>query len=241
MARVKANAEWTVLQHGPIEKLTENLWRVEGALPGMSLRRQMIVVRLGDGRLVVHNAMALEESAMNEIEAWGTPAFLLVPNGWHRLDGVVFKRRYPNAKVLTPKGSRKKAEECLAVEGAYEDFPADPAVRLETLHGVKEIEGVMLVRSNDGTTVVLNDAMFNLSSKPRDAMGWLFATVMNMAPGPRVSRLFKMLGVKDGKALRADFERFAAMGDLQRVVVAHGDVATGKEAANVLRAAAAYL
>src|SRR6266542_7018228 len=46
---------WTVLAHDPIEKLAENLWRVRGSLPRMTLKRVMTVARLDDGRLVVHS------------------------------------------------------------------------------------------------------------------------------------------------------------------------------------------
>src|SRR5882757_9525585 len=77
--------DWRVLPHGPIQSLAENLWRIEGELPHFSLRRVMTVVRLGDGRLVIHSAIALEEPAMQRLEAWGTPAFLLFPHARHRL------------------------------------------------------------------------------------------------------------------------------------------------------------
>ena len=142
----KAHTEWTVLEHGPIEKLADNLWRVDGTLPGMSLHRVMTIAKLGDGRLAVHNAIALREPEMKEIDAWGTVALILVPNGFHRLDAPAFKSRYPGAKVLAPKGSRKKVEEVVAVDGTYDDFPKDDAVRLESLRGVKGQEGAMVVR-----------------------------------------------------------------------------------------------
>src|SRR5882757_7923482 len=91
----KANTDWNVKWHGPIERLAENLWWVQGAIPNMSLKRTMVIVRLSDGRLVIHNGIALGAEAMEEIERWGRPAFLLVPNGIHRLDAPAYKRRYP--------------------------------------------------------------------------------------------------------------------------------------------------
>ena len=78
---------WTVDRHDPIEKLAENLWEVEGDLPGMGLRRRMTVVRLGDGRLVVHNAIALEESSQKQLEAWGEVSHRL-RQPWPRLQRV---------------------------------------------------------------------------------------------------------------------------------------------------------
>jgi hypothetical protein len=236
----KAHSSWTVLEHGPIEKLSANLWRVSGALPGMSLKRTMVAVRLEDGRLVIHNAIALQESAMGELERWGMPAFLIVPNGGHRLDAPAYKARYPHLRVFTPRGSRVRVEQVVPVDGTYEDFPADPTVQLETLKGVGEAEGAMIVKSPDGTTVVLNDAMFNMDRK-RDPLGFFFTTLLGSAPGPRVSRLAKLVYVKDKRALREEFARYAALPDLTRVIVAHEKVASGPAARESLQKAMTYL
>lgn len=236
-----ANDGWRVLRHGPIERLADNLWRVTGALPGMSLERTMVIARLRSGELVIHNAIAMDDASMKEVEAWGRPAYLVVPNGGHRLDAPAFKKRYPDARVMAPRGSREKVAQVVGVDLDYEGFPTtDDTVRFETLHGVGEGEGAMIVRSADGVTVVLNDVMFNMDTK-KDPLGWFFTTVMGSAPGPRVSRLAKLVIVKDKKALRADFERLAATPDLVRVIVAHEKVARGAEAAASLRQAATYL
>lgn len=235
-----ALVQWKVLPHGPIERLAENLWWVQGSLPNMSLKRVMVIARLSDGRLVIHNGIALEESAMQEIERWGKPAFLIVPGALHRLDAPAYKARYPELRVLCPSGSRKRVGEVLAVDGSYEDFPSDPNVRFEMLHGVREAEGAMLVRSNDGQTVVLNDVMFNMDRK-RDVLGFLITTAFGSAPGPRVSRLAKFSLVADKAALRADFARYAELPDLARVIVAHEKIAHRAEATSALRAAMQYL
>jgi len=229
-----------VLPHGPLVQLADNLHRAEGSLPNMSLKRNMVVVRKRDGALVLHNAIALEESAMRTLEALGTPRYLLVPNRAHRLDAPAYKARYPGLTVFTPRGGRAKVEELVKVDGGYEDFPSDDEVRLEMLHGVGEGEGAMIVRSSDGVTLVLNDAVMNMDRK-RDPLGFLFTTVMGSAPGPRVSRLAKLLFVKDRAALRGDLERYAALPDLVRLIVAHEKVAHGPEAASALRKAAGYL
>jgi hypothetical protein len=232
--------DWKVLPHGPIEKLAENLWWVQGSLPGMSLKRVMVVVRLNDGRLLIHNAVALDEPAMQQIEGFGTPAFLVVPSSSHRLDAPAFKKRYPGLRVLSPKGAVAKVSPVVQVDLTFDEFPADDVVRFEPLGGMGEAEGAMLVRSADGTSLVLNDAVFNMDRK-RDPMGFLFTTLLGSAPGPRVSRLAKLVLVKDKAALRTDLERYAALSDLTRFIVAHEKVARGTEAADALRKAATYL
>jgi hypothetical protein len=235
-----AHTDWKVLPHGPIVKLAENLWWVQGSLSGMSLKRTMVIVRLGDGGLLIHNAIALDDASMREIESWGRPVFLVVPNGGHRLDAPAFKKRYPSIQVVAPKGSRERIEEVVPVNLTYERFPADETVRFETLHGVGDAEGAMIVRSADGVTVVLNDSVFNMDRK-RDPLGFLFTTVFGSAPGPRVSRLAKWIYIKDKPALRSDLERLAQTPNLQRLVVAHEKVASGPSAAEALRTAATYL
>lgn len=236
----KAHTDWKVLSHGPLQTLAGNLWWLQGSVPGMSLKRTMTIVRLADARLLLHNAIALEEAAMKEVEALGTPAFMVVPNGAHRLDAPAFKRRYPSLRVVAPKGSRSRIEEVVPVDLTYEEFPADSTLRFEPLHGVGDTEGAMIVRSDDGISVVLNDAVFNMDRK-RDPLGFFFTTVLGSAPGPRVSRLAKLVFIKDKKALRADLERLAAIPDLQRLIVAHEKVASGASAREALQKAATYL
>lgn len=236
----KAHAQWNVLGHGPIAKLASNLWWVQGDLPGMSLKRTMTVAKLRDERLVIYNGIALQEAAMQELQRWGTPAVLIVPSGFHRLDAPAYKQRYPQLQVLAPQGSRAKVEEVLAVDGSFEDFRGDDSVRLQTLRGLKEREGVMVVRSEDGTSVVLNDVVMNMDKK-QDLLGYLFTTLLGSAPGPRISRLSKLALVADKQALRADLEALAATPDLVRVIVAHEKVAHGAEARAALLQAASYL
>jgi len=231
---------WRVLAHGPIEQLAENLWTVTGSLKGMTLKRVMTIVRRKDGTLVVHGAIALDEPRMKQLEGLGEPAYLVVPSQHHRLDAPAYKARYPALRVFAPRGGRKAVESVVAVDGAFEDFPADEVVSLETLHGMKEREGAMVVRSADGTTVILNDAVFNMDKK-KDVLGYLFTTLMGSAPGPRVSRLAKLALVSDAAALRSDLERFAEKTDLVRMVVAHEKVAHGTDARAALRTAATYL
>jgi hypothetical protein len=234
----QADTAWKVLPHDPIEKLTENVWRVEGALPHFSMRRVMTVARMKDGRLVIHSAMALDEPSMRALEAWGDPAFLLVPHARHRMDAPRYKERYPALRVLATRGVVEKANEVVPVDGTYEDFRGDDTVHLETLRGIKHAEGAMIVRSTDGVTVVLNEVVFDL--KPRkDLVGRLLTALIGL--GPRVTPVVKLELVRDAAALRADLERLAATPELRRLIVSHEKLSTGPDAAAALRKAASYL
>jgi len=232
--------EWKVLNHGPVEQLTDNLWRVVGSIPRMSLKRVMTIAKMCDLRLVFHSPIALGESAMAEVEKLGPPAYVIVPSGYHRMDAPAYKKRYPAVRVLAPRGARAKVEAVMSVDGTYEDFPEDTSVALQPIPGIGDAEGAMIVRSSDGVTVVLNDIVMNMDRK-RDPLGYFITTLLGSAPGPRVSRLAKLSLVKDRQALRAELERLAAIPNLVRLVVAHENVASGKAAAEALRKAASFL
>lgn len=236
----KPDSSWRVLAHGPIEQLADNVWWVQGTLPNMSLKRCMTIVRKRDRSLIIHSAIALHDAAMEQLESLGTPTFLIVPNRGHRLDAPAYKARYPNLRVFAPKGGSRKVTEVVHVDGVYEDFPHDDEVRLEMLHGVADAEGVMVVRSGDGVTLVFNDVVMNMDRK-RDLLGFLFTTVMGSAPGPRVSRFAKLIFIKDRRSLCEDLQRYARTPELRRLIVAHENVAFGRTAAEALERAATYL
>jgi hypothetical protein len=224
------NADWTVLPHRPIEKLAENLWRVEGDLGGMPLKRVMTIAKRPDGDLVVHNAIALDEAAMKEIDAWGPVSTIIVPNGFHRIDAPRFKTRYPSAKVYCPSNARSKVEKVLPVDGTYDEFPNDASIRIDHLEGLGATEGVMTVRSNDGATLVFNDAIFNMPHIG-GFQGWVFKNVTKSSGGPRVTRIAKMFLVKDKPAFSAHLSRLAETDGLRRIIMSHHEAITSEPAA----------
>jgi hypothetical protein len=109
----RALQKWKVLPHGKLEKIDENILTVVGdiRMPLMDLPRRMTVVRLSDSRLVVFSAIALDEKEMATLEAFGRPAYLIVPSDKHRLDAKIWKDRYPAMQVVAPEGARAKVEE----------------------------------------------------------------------------------------------------------------------------------
>jgi hypothetical protein len=232
--------EWKVLPHGELERLSENVFRVEAPLvKGPPIVRVMTVARLRSGQLVIHSAIALEESAMQELEALGKVAYLIVPNHWHRLDAARYARRYADAKVLCPPGSRQKVEQVVRVDGTYADFPGGERVRFEVLEGVGEAEGVMIVEDDEGATLVLSDVLFNMPHR-RGVSGFVLRYLTHSSGGPRISRLLRLALIKDRRALRRHLERLADLPRLQRIVVAHHEV-IDRQPAQVLRDVAATL
>ncbi len=112
MANQASFSKWTVLPHEPLQQLEDNLWRLEGTLPKMPLRRVMTIVsEAGHLRRVSRirpshvPTIAVDDAGAvaNRLEALGRIAFIVVPNGWHRLDLRAFHERYPAAVVMVPR------------------------------------------------------------------------------------------------------------------------------------------
>lgn len=224
---------WIVAKNEAVQKLEPNLWIVRGETPGlpMPLLRTMAMVRRDDGTVVIHSAICLEEGAMREVEAWGTPAMLVVPNGWHRIDAHAYKQRYPNIKVFCPRAVTRQVAEAVAVDGEIEGFPSDGAVRFEVLEGIGK-ESVMIVTSDGRTTLVFCDTFINTPHLP--GVSGFFYRLAGASGGPRVHPFMKWMSKK--KPLRAHLARLAETPGLSRIVPGHGDVIeTG--APSVLRAA----
>jgi hypothetical protein len=231
--RGKAVMTWPRRQHGDLLRISENVWRVVGAVPNMLLRRQMIVVRDESRQLLLHSAIALDERRMSQLEALGTLRWLVVPNGWHRLDAAAYRSRYPHLVVVTPSGAIPRVREVVTVDLDYERFPSHPTLRFHVAPGPHPKEGVIEVRDEQCTLLVFNDLVFNPNGAQPGA--WLYRL---MGQGPQVPWLARRLLVGDRVRLRAWLLQLAEIDQLTVVIPGHGDP-IALEAASVLRKIAA--
>jgi hypothetical protein len=228
----KVFQEWTVLPHDPIHKLSDNLWRVSGTMNDGKIQRQMVCARMRDGRVVVHNAIALGDDEMKELEAWGPPSVLVVPNSFHRQDAAIWKQRYPDLEVVTARGSQKRVAKVLAVDAVTEDAPGDDDVRQLPLDGVRA-ESAMQIRSGDDVTLVFCDTILNVP-KRGGLVGFALAPTGQVS-APRLSR---WMVIKDKKAFAAQLEQLANLPRLTRVLFGHGAPVLDHPAAALRKVAA---
>ena len=214
--------QWKVLPHGKLSEIDDNLLTVTGQIemPLMQLPRRMTVARLSDSRLVIFSAIALDDHEMAALEAYGRPAWLIVPNDHHRLDAKVWKDRYPQIQVVAPEGSRKKVEETVPVDTSAPRFD-DPNVQFVTVPGTRAHEAALVVRTPRGTTLVLNDIVGNIRDESGFG-GWLLRVVGFAGDHAQIPKPVKMMMVEDTDALRAQLLEWAGIESLKRILVSHG-------------------
>ena len=219
----KAHQQWKVLPHGKLIELDPNILTVTGNIhmPLTDLPRRMTVARLTGGRLVVFSAIALDEPGMRTLETYGTPAFLVVPSDKHRLDAKIWKDRYRELQVVTPEGSKKKVEEVVPVDTTEPHFE-DPNVKFVTVPGTGRHEAALVIHTQNGITLVLNDLVGNIRNMTGFG-GWFLRRMKFAGEEPQVPRPVKWTMVADKAALRAQFLEWAALPSLKRILVSHGE------------------
>jgi len=220
----KTHEEWTVLPHGKLTQLEENLLTVVGELPMPigEFPRRMTVARLRDGRLVIFSAIALDEAEMTQLERFGTPSFLIVPGDIHRMDAKIWKDRYPSLIVIAPPGAREKVQEVVRVDDTRADF-GDASVRFHTVPGTDDHEAALVIESASGTTLVLNDLIWNVHGTPGFG-GFIYRLLGFTKPDPQIPSIIKLRAIKDKPALRQQLESWSELRDLKRIIVSHGEV-----------------
>jgi hypothetical protein len=189
-------------------------------MPMMSLPRRMTVIRLNGSRLIVFSAIALNEDEMTTLEAYGRPAYLIVPSDKHRLDAKPWKNRYPAMQVVAPEGARAKVEEVVPVDTVAPRFD-DPNVQFAAVPGTRGHEGALVVRTPNGTTLVLNDLVGNIRNEP-GSRSWLLQLAGFAGKEAQIPRVVKMVMIKDANALRAQLMQWAEIESLKRILVSHG-------------------
>jgi len=214
---------WKVHPHGHLTQVDDDILTVTGTIlmPAGRLPRRMTVVRLADGGLVIFSAMSLADDQMSVLEAFGTPAHMIVPNDHHRMDAKSWKERYPTIRVIAPAGAREKVEKLVLVDATFGAF-GDSAVRFVPVAGTAEKEAALEVHGAQGTTLVLNDLVGNIRGA-RGFSGWFLRLMGFAGDEPHIPLPIRRVMIESRGQVREQLLTWAAMTSLRRILVSHGE------------------
>jgi len=202
-----------------------DLWSTEytlawqGGLVPIPVR--MTVIRLGDGRLVLHSPAPPAPALQSELAALGRVGFVVVPwaHGRYAEDAA---RAWPDAELLAAPSAPPRRKS-LAFQGSLADAPpAAWAGCLEThlVRGFRLNEVVLFHRPSG--TLVLTDLCFNVQRSDRPVARLFFrANGMWQHFGP--SRLIRRLAVSSRAEMRRSLEAILKW-DFERILPGHGEV-----------------
>lgn len=236
-----------ILPHSDLERVHDNLWIVRGSLPrsGPQLPRLMVVYRLpSSNQLVVHSVICVGRDVADKIDALGQVAFIIVPNRAHRLNGLAWAQRYPNARVIGPSFARQRIERqielgatCEQVVGEYgadDQFAQEMPGVAYMLPGKERFELIYLMKLEGGSrpdsmAFVCCDLFFNID--PNQAH-WM-ARCLGSANGFGLTALGVIVADDLGALYEwlVDLRRRVADDQLHldSIIVAHGDPVVGAD------------
>lgn len=196
----------------------------------------MSIIKRSDGTLLFYGAIPLTDAELDEVRAWGKPAYLVVGHEHHMVDGPAFREKL-GLKLYGPKSRSRQIGERTTFDGGVEDIPADAAMSAEEVPGARFNEPMLIVKSGGGAraSLLYCDAIDNT---PREGAPLLMRLLGFTGDSPKVVFIFRLLFMTDRAALKAALMKWAQIPNLARIIPFHGVVFEGDVSAALVRAAA---
>ncbi len=87
----------------------------------------------------------------------------------------------------------------------------------------------MVVKHGESSTIVFNDLVFNMPHVG-GAIGWVLRYLTASSGGPKISRISRLLVVKDKAAVAKELRELATLPGLSRLIVSHHQTITERPA-----------
>ncbi len=218
--------------------LGKDLFHVETQLSmtgGWKMPARMTVVRLGDGSLLLHSPIRIDDALAASLEALGPVRHLVAPNRFHHLFAGKAQQRWPDAVLYGAPGLAEKRRDLRFGDTLGDSLPRPLAAELDACvaAGSARMGEVVLFHRASGT-LIATDYVFNIQ-KPEGVILNLFSGLVGTRGRFTQSRMVRLV-INDRAANKASAERMLAW-PIERVVMAHGDVVAGGDAHARLREA----
>lgn len=202
--------------------LDQNLWLLTYPLNllGVNLRRNVTVIRLSSGKLVIHSTGPFSGEDVATISALGDVGWICDVMLRHDTYSKEGRIAFPNVPYLAPEGFGEKQD---FVTHAIVPPPAEWGEELEVI----ELQGIPSMRETlffhrSSRTLIVADLVFNF---PYNEPLWselMLKAAVGSQHHPGVSRAFKF-SIKDEAAFQESIAQMMEW-DFDRVIVGHGDV-----------------
>lgn len=188
---------------------------------GFHMPARMTVLPLGGGDVAVVSPIRLDDALARRVEALGRVRLLIAPNLLHHLYLGEASARWPEARVLAPRGLAKKRPD-LRIDSFWEDG-APPelsaTVRAVPIDGAPSVGEVALFHE-PSRTLVLTDLVFHLR-RPRGLVAHVALWLMGVHGKLAQSRAWRFF-VRDRARAAASARALLAL-PVERLIVAHGE------------------
>lgn len=205
---------------------------------GCRFNARMSVLRLSDGRLLIHSPCPIDKKTRAQIETLGSVAVIIAPGNYHWFNIKSAQEAFANAEIHICPGVDKK-DPTIPYSKILSDEP-DPiwAADLDQvlIRGSRFICEVAFFH-RETKTLILTDLIENYGDNTVKVGGLLkfwWKIVFQMWNRPKPAPEYQ-LGWKDKAAAKECLEQILSW-DFERIVIAHGDLIE-KDAERIARAA----
>jgi len=186
----------------------------------VNIGRNVTVIRLESGRLVIHSTATFTETDIGEIRKLGEPGWLVEGMVDHDTFSGEGRKAFPEVFFLAPEGFQTRVD--FAV-GSLDTPPAEwlPELEVIRIDGAPKMAESVLLHHPSGTLVVC-DLLFHF---PEPASLWakiLLRLALGREIAPGFSKRLKIV-IEDRRAFGASLEKVMAL-PIQRIVPGHGEV-----------------
>ena len=183
---------------------------------GIDFARNVTLIRLNDGRLVIHSTAPFSADDIAAIRKFGEPAWLMDATLMHDSFSKEGRAAFPDIPYLAPPGFSDVSD--VFVEPIYPP-PNEWDGRLDVIpiEGTRKHEQALFHRSS--RTLIVADLIFSFAP---DSGFWARFFVRNVMRLPRlhgISVFFKML-IADQQTFRQSMAKLLEL-DFTRIIVAH--------------------
>jgi hypothetical protein len=225
------------MEEGALSEIVDGrIWASERPVwfGGVRLRARTSIIRLDDGRLLLHSPAPPSDGLVKEIARLGTVSWLVVPNCFHHLGAPAAAAAFPDAKVLGPRSAAARNPQLridVDIHGPV-FTEAVPEFALFPLDGVPFLDETMLYHR---PTQTLFGADVVLHADENDHWSWRLAA--------RLTGCFNRLRVPpdvrkkivDKEAASRALQALLPL-PMKRLVVGHGKIVEGAPSAQLLEA-----
>ena len=208
----------------------------EARFLGLESGTRMTVVRLSDGGLFIHSAVALDDELRGAVDALGEVRAVVAPSVFHHLHVGPWMQAYPSAIFAACPGLEwKRTDLAFTCVMADEPHPAWAHDLSQVYFSARRENEVVFFHARS-RTMICSDALLNLA-RHRHPSTRLVARIMgNRGPGLGWP---ERLMIRDRGLARRQVERILAW-DIDKIVLAHGDLVE-RDGRDVVRRAYAWL
>jgi hypothetical protein len=184
---------------------------------GIDFKRNVTLLRLADGRVVVHSTAPFTDQDIAAIKRFGEPSWLVEATLMHDTFAKEGRTALPDIPYLAPEGFAKAT-------GVQTDSLLPPPQDWDGEIDVLRIDGARMnehaLFHRRSRTLVVADLFFSF---PQETSGWPRFFVRHVMRLPRlfgISGFYRLFVIRDKEAFARSMSALLAL-DFERLVVAH--------------------